>query len=165
MPCWVFDLFRNWDWNLSMVSWVFGSCSRDRAMPSFPRLYWVTVDGFGFSFLCYFSRFLVRLQLPSMSLACLVCHGAESPSHSFRSYSVSSSENDGRCSAIANCLAMKPSLPLPPTRSAISTSKVTPQPNMPAGITGTPRLVRSHAVRRDIVRDWNFDEVVTRMER
>ncbi|XP_030550798.1 uncharacterized protein LOC115755507 [Rhodamnia argentea] len=100
-----------------------------------------------------------------MSLACLVCHSSESPSHSFRSYSVSSSENDGRCSAIANCLTMKPSLPLPPTRSAISTSKVTPQPNMPAGITGAPRLVRSHAVRRDIVRDWNFDEVVTRMER
>ncbi|KAK3428036.1 hypothetical protein EUGRSUZ_F04148 [Eucalyptus grandis] len=97
-----------------------------------------------------------------MSLACLVCHSAESPSHSFRSYSVSSSENDGRCSAIANCLAMKPSLPLPLTRSAISTSKVTPQP---AGITGPPRLVRSHAVRRDLVRDWNFDEVVTRMER
>ncbi|KAI6689635.1 hypothetical protein NL676_026463 [Syzygium grande] len=70
-----------------------------------------------------------------------------------------------KCSAIANCLAMRPSLPLPPTRSAISTSKVTPQPNMPAGVTGTPRLVRSHAVRRDIVRDWNFDEVVTRMER
>lgn len=112
-----------------------------------------------------FFQVLVRLQLPSMSLACLVCHGAESPSHSFRSYSVSSSENDGRCSAIANCLAMKPSLPLPPTRSAISTSKVTPQPNMPAGVTGTPRLVRSHAVRRDIVRDWNFDEIVTRMER
>ncbi|XP_065847436.1 uncharacterized protein [Euphorbia lathyris] len=93
-----------------------------------------------------------------MSLACLVCHSVESPSHSFRSYSVSSSENDGRCSAIATCLTRKFSLP--PTIA--STSKVTPQPNYPSRdeMTGPPRLVRSHAVRRDIVRDWNFDGLV-----
>ncbi|XWS21864.1 hypothetical protein CRYUN_Cryun30bG0092400 [Craigia yunnanensis] len=63
-----------------------------------------------------------------MSLACLVCHSVESPSHSFRSYSVSSSDNEGRCSTIANCLARRSSLPA--ARPTItSTSKVTPQPN------------------------------------
>ncbi|GMN51910.1 hypothetical protein TIFTF001_021069 [Ficus carica] len=94
-----------------------------------------------------------------MSLACLACHSVESPSHSFRSYSISSSDNDGRCSAIASCLARRPSLP--PT-SCLSTSKVTPQPSIPSSsvTAGTPRLVRSCAVRRDLVRDWNFDEVV-----
>ncbi|KAL8481977.1 hypothetical protein ACS0TY_027648 [Phlomoides rotata] len=89
-----------------------------------------------------------------MSLACLVCHGIESPSHSFRSYSVSSSDNEGRCSTIANCLPRKTSLP---HHSSFASSKVMPHPNIPSG--GPPRLVRSHAVRRDIVRDWNFDEV------
>ncbi|OMO53279.1 hypothetical protein COLO4_36790 [Corchorus olitorius] len=99
-----------------------------------------------------------------MSLACLVCHSVESPSHSFRSYSVSSSDNEERCSAIANCLARKTSLPaVRPTITA--TSKVTPQPNFQntVGMAGPPRLVRSCAMRRDLVRDWNFDEVV--MER
>ncbi|CAN6543772.1 unnamed protein product [Malus baccata var. baccata] len=101
-----------------------------------------------------------QLASPNMSLACLVC-SVESPSHSFRSYSVSSTENDGRCSAIANCLTRRPSLPLP-RHSNIASSKVTPQPTLSnsGSIPGTPRLVRSRAVRRDIVRDWNFDEVV-----
>ncbi|XP_011074909.1 uncharacterized protein LOC105159519 [Sesamum indicum] len=96
-----------------------------------------------------------------MSLACLVCHGIESPSHSFRSYSVSSSDHEGRCSAIATCLTRKISLPHPRANSSITSSKVMPQPTVPSsGVTGgAPRLVRSHAVRRDLVRDWNFDEV------
>ncbi|ESR47887.1 PyrD [Citrus sinensis] len=99
-----------------------------------------------------------------MSLACLVCHSVESPSHSFRSYSVSSSDNEDRCSAIGSCLARRLSLPTPRPALA-STSKVTPQPNIQTVIEmeGAPRLVRSRAVRRDLVRDWNFDEVV--MER
>ncbi|KAI4372904.1 hypothetical protein MLD38_011085 [Melastoma candidum] len=100
-----------------------------------------------------------------MSLACLVCHSAESPSHSFRSYSVSSSDNEGRCSAIANCLTITPSFPFPPPRSGpYSSSKVTPHPvaQVATGLTGTPRLVRSRAVRRDLVRDWNFDEAIVR---
>ncbi|GFP81331.1 hypothetical protein PHJA_000276400 [Phtheirospermum japonicum] len=97
-----------------------------------------------------------------MSLACLVCHGVESPSHSFRSYSVSSSENEGRCSVIANCLTRKTSLPHHRANpSSITSSKVMPQPTITSsGVTGAPRLVRSRAVRRDIVRDWNFDEVL-----
>lgn len=100
---------------------------------------------------------------PDMSLACLVCQSVESPSHSFRSYSVSSSDNEGRCSAIANFLARRASLPAPTTNSSIiRSSKVTPHPSIPksSGIPGSPRLVRSCAVRRDIVRDWNFEEVV-----
>ncbi|KAH6825234.1 PyrD [Perilla frutescens var. hirtella] len=96
-----------------------------------------------------------------MSLACLVCHGVESPSHSFRSYSVSSSDNEGRCSAIANCLARKTTILHPRANHGFTSSKVMPQPAIPSnGVAGAPRLVRSHAVRRDIVRDWNFDEVI-----
>ncbi|XP_010277654.1 PREDICTED: uncharacterized protein LOC104612044 [Nelumbo nucifera] len=100
-----------------------------------------------------------------MSLACLVCHSVDSPSQSFRSYSVSSSDNEGRCSGIVNCLARKASLHSETPNGMITSSKVTPHPIMANGqvITGSPRLVRSCAVRRDLVRDWNFDEVV--MER
>ncbi|CAA2960881.1 uncharacterized protein LOC111390292 [Olea europaea var. sylvestris] len=96
-----------------------------------------------------------------MSLACLVCHGVESPSHSFRSYSVSSSDNEGRCSAVANCLTRKTSFPHPRANPRITPSKVMPQPSVQSNmVAGTPRLVRSHAIRRDLVRDWNFDEVM-----
>lgn len=96
-----------------------------------------------------------------MSLACLVCHGVESPSHSFRSYSVSSSDNDGRCSAMANCLSGKLSIPPPRGSSVMSSSKVTPQPDISncVDISGPPRLIRSRAVRRDQVRDWNFEVI------
>ncbi|KOM55925.1 hypothetical protein LR48_Vigan10g181700 [Vigna angularis] len=103
-----------------------------------------------------------------MSLACLVCHSVDSPSpsHSCRSYSVSSAENEGRCHAVATCLTRKLSLPPSAVHSFLaptSSSKVTPQP---AGSSnslipgGTPRLVRSRAVTRDRVRNWNFDEIV-----
>ncbi|CAA0809803.1 Unknown protein [Striga hermonthica] len=92
-----------------------------------------------------------------MSLACLACRGIESPSHSFRSYSVSSSENEGRCSAVSSCLTRKTSLPHHRTNRSTTSSKVMPQPtNIPGNVAS--RLDRSHAVRRDIVRDWNFDE-------
>nr|BAB86540.1 OSJNBb0008G24.10 [Oryza sativa Japonica Group] len=43
----------------------------------------------------------------TMSLACLVCHGMSSPSHSFRSYSVSSSEEENRCGAVVACLTRR----------------------------------------------------------
>ncbi|KAG5233259.1 hypothetical protein OIU77_004696 [Salix suchowensis] len=101
-----------------------------------------------------------------MSLACLVCHSVESPSHSFRSYSVSSSDNEGGCSAIANCITRKLSIPPPRANSSLaSSSKVAPQPSSPGidDMAGPPRLVRSRALRRDLVRDWNFDGAV--MER
>ncbi|KAL6318378.1 hypothetical protein AAG906_040535 [Vitis piasezkii] len=65
--------------------------------------------------------------------------------------------------AIANFLARRASLPAPTTNSSIiRSSKVTPHPSIPksSSIPGSPRLVRSCAVRRDIVRDWNFEEVV-----
>ncbi|CAK9309671.1 unnamed protein product [Citrullus colocynthis] len=98
----------------------------------------------------------------NMSLACLVCNSVESPSHSFRSYSVSSSDNEGRCSAMANCLIWRPSFPPTHHPSYAASAKVTPQPTISNSnvMDGTPRLVRSRAVRRDLVRDWNFDEVV-----
>lgn len=100
-----------------------------------------------------------------MSLACLVCHSVESPAPSFRSYSVSSSENDGRCSSITNCLTRKASLTHLTANMNLSSSKVTPQPTSSSNsFVGPPRLVRSRAVRRDIVRDWNFEEGIV-MER
>ncbi|WOL11527.1 hypothetical protein Cni_G20290 [Canna indica] len=83
----------------------------------------------------------------------------DSPSRSFRSYSVSSSEDDGRCAAVT-CLARRINIATG-TANAISSSKVTPFPMMASGqgAGGTPRLLRSRAVSRDLVRDWNFDQV------
>ncbi|XP_062207611.1 uncharacterized protein LOC133909267 [Phragmites australis] len=95
-----------------------------------------------------------------MSLACLVCYGMNSPSHSFRSYSVSSSEEETRCGAVVACLSWKAMAT--GTANGVGTSKVTPFPLMAAGKSteGAPRLQRSHAVSRDLVRNWNFDEIV-----
>ena len=42
----------------------------------------------------------------------------------------------------------------------VGTSKVTPAVSTGQGIEGAPRLQRSRAVSRDLVRDWNFDETV-----
>lgn len=93
-----------------------------------------------------------------MSLACLVCHGMSSPSQSFRSYSVSSSEEENRCGAAVACLSRKILAAGPANR--VGTSKVTPVMATGQGIEGAPRLQRSRAVSRDLVRDWNFDEIV-----
>ncbi|CAL9081793.1 uncharacterized protein LOC135644332 isoform X1 [Musa acuminata AAA Group] len=101
----------------------------------------------------------VAICISAMSLACLVCHSMDSPSRSFRSYSVSSSEDEGRCAAVT-CLIRKVTVATG-TANAISTSKVTPFPLMATGqgMAGTPRLLRSRAVSRDLVRDWNFDQL------
>ncbi|XP_020252137.1 uncharacterized protein LOC109829422 [Asparagus officinalis] len=90
-----------------------------------------------------------------MSLACIACHSVDSPTHSFRSYSVSSSEGEGRCGALVNCITRKVAA------NNTTRSKVVPVSNIAGsqGIPGTPRLVRSRAVTRDFVRDWNFDEI------
>ncbi|WOK94566.1 hypothetical protein Cni_G03270 [Canna indica] len=96
-----------------------------------------------------------------MSLACLVCHSMDSPSHSFRSYSISSSDDEGRCAIAIACLGRKVTLASTATTNAISTAKVTPLPIMASGhaTTGAPRLLRSRAVSRELVRNWNFDQV------
>ncbi|ERN08547.1 hypothetical protein AMTRI_Chr11g98300 [Amborella trichopoda] len=101
-----------------------------------------------------------------MSLACLVCHSVDSPSQSFRSYSVSSSENGGRCSALVSCWNKKVYVPHD-MANTMMTSKVAPQPPISEtqGLTGAPRLVRSHAVRRDLFRDWNFDNILEEGQR
>lgn len=103
----------------------------------------------------------VLICIPAMSLSCLVCHSMDSRSRSFRSYSVSSSEDEGRCSAVVTCLTRKVAVATAGTANVISTAKVTPFPIMASGqgMTGTPRLLRSRAVSRDLVRDWNFDQV------
>ncbi|XP_042507835.1 uncharacterized protein LOC122083949 [Macadamia integrifolia] len=96
-----------------------------------------------------------------MSLACLVCESVESPSQSFRIYSVSSSDNEGRCSIIINCLNKKAYLGPETPSSEITSAKVTPYPILAntQGVAGTPRLVRRHAIRRDLMSDWNFEEL------
>jgi hypothetical protein len=93
-----------------------------------------------------------------MSLACLVCHGMSSPSNSFRSYSVSSSEGENRCGAAVACISRQ--IMAAGAASRVGTSKVTPAMATGQGIEGAPRLQRSRAVSRDLVRDWNFDEIV-----
>ncbi|CAA2960880.1 uncharacterized protein LOC111390292 [Olea europaea subsp. europaea] len=78
-----------------------------------------------------------------------------------RQYEFGLSYNEGRCSAVANCLTRKTSFPHPRANPRITPSKVMPQPSVQSNmVAGTPRLVRSHAIRRDLVRDWNFDEVM-----
>ncbi|KAJ3677987.1 hypothetical protein LUZ60_001790 [Juncus effusus] len=86
-----------------------------------------------------------------MSLACLVCHGMD---NSFRSYSISSSEGEGRCGAVVTCF--KPIT----NNNNNATSKVAPFPLVANPDGAPPRLQRSRAVSRDLVRDWNFDEVI-----
>lgn len=96
-----------------------------------------------------------------MSLACLVCHSGGSPSQSFRSHSVSSSEGEGRCSAVVSCLTQKVTIATGHGDNT-ATSKVAPFPVMASGqgMAQAPRLERSRAVTRDLVRDWNFDEIL-----
>ncbi|XP_073105913.1 uncharacterized protein [Elaeis guineensis] len=96
-----------------------------------------------------------------MSLACLVCHSGGSPSQSFRSHSISSSEGEGRCSAVVSCLTQKVTIATGHGDNT-ATSKVAPFPVMASGqgMAQTPRLERSRAVTRDLVRDWNFDEIL-----
>ncbi|RCV28319.1 hypothetical protein SETIT_5G396300v2 [Setaria italica] len=66
-----------------------------------------------------------------MSVSCLVCHGMNSPSNSFRSCSVSSSEDENRCGAVVACLSRKV-MPSGPANS-VGTSKVSPFPLMATG--------------------------------
>ncbi|KAI0528576.1 hypothetical protein KFK09_001118 [Dendrobium nobile] len=87
-----------------------------------------------------------------MSLACIACR-----TNSLRSYSASSSDNDGRCAAMVSCLRLKTNPTPTANASKITTAKVTPISNI-TNTTDTPRLVRSHALTRDFVRDWNFDQ-------
>ncbi|KAL0917728.1 hypothetical protein M5K25_012813 [Dendrobium thyrsiflorum] len=93
--------------------------------------------------------------LQIMSLGCLACRSVDSPTHSFRSYSASSADNEGRCAAMVSCLTRT-------TNSLLGNAKVAPLSSITnaQGMAGAPRLVRSCAVTRDLVRDWNFDELL-----
>ncbi|KAJ8470343.1 hypothetical protein OPV22_024686 [Ensete ventricosum] len=101
----------------------------------------------------------VLICIPAMSLSCLVCHNMDSRSRSFRSYSVSSSEDEGRCSAVVTCLTRKVAIATAGTANAISTAKVTPFPMMASGqgMTGTPRLLRSRATKSLTAGDPDLD--------
>lgn len=99
-----------------------------------------------------------------MSLACLVGHSRGGPSQSFISHSVSSSEGEGQCSAVVSCLTHKISIATGHGHNT-ATSKVAPFPVMATGqgTAETPHLRRSRAVTRDLVRNWNFDDILVGM--
>ncbi|KAJ7540960.1 hypothetical protein O6H91_10G038800 [Diphasiastrum complanatum] len=98
-----------------------------------------------------------------MSLTCLACHAAESSGRmpdTWRSYSVSSySDDEGRCGVVMNCWSKKPSMPHATENlsAAGNRQQVVPVPN--GNVPSSPRLMRCHAVRRDLFRDWNFEEM------
>ncbi|KAJ8490730.1 hypothetical protein OPV22_012451 [Ensete ventricosum] len=122
----------------------FGSPS----FPSLPHFLSLSVDAHRplSSFLAHHKVLLWCIS--TMSLACLVCHSMDSPSRSFRSYSVSSSEDEGQCAAVVSCLTRKVTIAATGRANAISTSKVTPFPMMASGqgMGETPRLLRSRAL-------------------
>ncbi|KAJ7527201.1 hypothetical protein O6H91_16G041800 [Diphasiastrum complanatum] len=95
-----------------------------------------------------------------MSLACHATESSRMPD-TWRTYSVSShSDDEGRCGVIVNCFFKKSSVPTHATENfnaANSRQRVVPIPN--GNATSSPRLTRCHALRRDIFRDWNFEEM------
>lgn len=99
----------------------------------------------------------------AISLSCLACHGVNSRSESFRSYSVSDSDGEGRCGATMNCWRRR--TPTDIANSAAS-SQASPRPVVTSqDAPGTPRLVRCRAVRRDIFEDWHFDDMAEDVQR
>lgn len=99
----------------------------------------------------------------AISLSCLACHGVNSRSESFRSYSVSDSDGEGRCGATMNCWRRR--TPTDIANSAVS-SQASPRPVVTSqDAPGTPRLVRCRAVRRDIFEDWHFDDMAEDVQR
>ncbi|KAG0486979.1 hypothetical protein HPP92_009074 [Vanilla planifolia] len=101
----------------------------------------------------------IRPATPPGIFGCGVLNSIITPSNSFRSNSTSSSDNEGLCAAMIACLARSTN---PPRHPNITSSKVAPL-SVITNIevtTATPRLVRSHALTRDLVRDWNFDELL-----
>ncbi|CAA7400321.1 unnamed protein product [Spirodela intermedia] len=81
-----------------------------------------------------------------MALACLVCHVKDRPSRSL-------SGGETRCPPAIDCFTRRK---MPPSSSKVAPHS--PQPVRHQGPPGGPRLVRSLAVSRDLVRDWKFDE-------
>ncbi|XP_024537747.1 uncharacterized protein LOC112350100 [Selaginella moellendorffii] len=114
-----------------------------------------------------------------MSLACLACHVLDSsPERTLRSYS----DNGGRCLGLGCWTRKLPNAAqIEPTVSSMSESElgsrtrsqqqVAPVPGSSSTIVvaaaaanlveapSSPRLTRCHAVRRDLFRDWNFEEM------
>ncbi|KAM0940518.1 hypothetical protein DsansV1_C18g0151111 [Dioscorea sansibarensis] len=58
-----------------------------------------------------------------MSLACLACHRVDSPTHSFRSHSASSSSSEGRCGTTMCCLTRQVRHPQRPANAANTSAK------------------------------------------
>eukprot|EP00249_Psilotum_nudum_P015384 c25298_g1_i2 orf=450-752(+) len=89
-----------------------------------------------------------------MSLECLACYGVENSPHVMRSYSSGSDTQ-------VTCCWSKKSAPPPPSEpsTAATGSRVAPVPPRNTGGATIPRLTRCHAVRRDLVMDWNFEDI------
>ncbi|GLJ48942.1 hypothetical protein SUGI_1032640 [Cryptomeria japonica] len=96
-----------------------------------------------------------------MSLACLTCQVVQRTQSDLRSYSFSSQEEQQRCGTVAGCWSKKNSQQ-PSVEVNTVRARVVPVPSHSTVNEGpvSPRLTRCHAVRRDILRDWNFEEFV-----
>jgi len=102
----------------------------------------------------------------AMSLSCLACHGVDSRSESFRTYSVSDSGDEGRCGTAINCWRRTPvSAPTDIANSTVSSPQASPHPVVTSqDPPGSPRLVRCRAVRRDMFEDWHFDDMTEEVQ-
>ena len=107
-----------------------------------------------------------------MSLACIICPAMDTSREFARSQSTRSDIEVSCCWATTRKTPQQPPqhrhnhhnhqqhlAPLP-NGDSNSGSKVAPAPSRNASLTSddTPRLLRCHAVRRDLFNDWNFEE-------
>nr|ABK22057.1 unknown [Picea sitchensis] len=93
-----------------------------------------------------------------MSLACLTCQVVQRTDSDLRSYSFNS-QQEQRCGAVVGCWSTKN--PRQPPLEEVSARVVPVLSNSNSNNNQgpvSPRLTRCHAVRRDILRDWNFEE-------
>lgn len=109
-----------------------------------------------------------RPHFAAMSLACLTCQNLRTDS--CRSYSYRSDEEQQQTGSSVGCWSNKKN-PQPPAAENTLRTRVAPVPPPGGGssnnISGSssiqasesnPRLMRCHAVRRDIFRDWHFED-------
>lgn len=110
-----------------------------------------------------------RTHFAAMSLACLSCQNVLR-TDSCRSYSFRSDEEQQQTGSSVGCWSNKKNPQPPPAENTLRT-RVAPVPSPMGGSSNNiidhssnqapdsnPRLMRCHAVRRDIFRDWHFED-------
>ncbi|GLJ44559.1 hypothetical protein SUGI_0936010 [Cryptomeria japonica] len=118
-----------------------------------------------------FKALVKYLQYPAtMSLACLSCQNVTRTHSDLRSYSIHSQDEEKWGGSAVSCWSSNKRnpqhhdhpaaaeitvktrvVPVPPSSSVASRNSTNQDPV-------SPRLVRCHAVRRDIFRDWHFED-------